>query len=246
SSRTDLTIPPSQKKLIAALVKTGKPLLLVIMSGRPLILNDEMNQATAILQVWHAGTEAGNAIADVIFGNYNPSGKLTMSFPRNVGQIPVYYNHKNTGRPLDAEPFQKFRSAYIDIVNSPLLPFGYGLSYTSFQYGEIKLNKTSMTTSEKIEATVTVKNTGNYDGEEVVQLYIRDMVASISMPVKELKAFQKIFLKKGESKDVKFSITKKDLEFYNADGKIMLEPGEFKIFVGTNSKDVKEARFDLR
>ena len=246
SSRSDITIPASQKKLIEALSKTGKPLILVIMSGRPLILNDELKQASAILQVWHAGTEAGNAIADVIFGNYNPSGKLTMSYPRNVGQIPVYYNHKNTGRPLSGEAFQKFTSAYLDVPNSPLIPFGFGLSYTSFEYGEIKLNRKTITAPEKIEASITVKNTGNYDGEEVVQLYIRDMVASITRPVKELKAFQKIFLQKGESREVKFSLSINDLKFYNQDGKQIYEPGEFKIFIGTNSRDVKEGGFTLQ
>lgn len=246
SSRSDISIPPSQKKLIAALAKTGKPLILVIMSGRPLILNDELQQSSAILQVWHPGSEAGNAIADVLFGNYNPSGKLTISYPRNVGQIPVYYNHKNTGRPLPGETFQKFTSAYLDVENSPLFPFGYGLSYTTFEYGDIKLNRSSMNSSQKIEATITIKNTGQYDGEEVVQLYIRDLVASITRPVKELKAFQKVFLKKGESRDIKFSLSVNDLKFYNQDGKHIYEPGEFRLFIGTNSKDVKEIGFRLK
>ncbi|HMJ45866.1 MAG TPA: beta-glucosidase BglX [Ferruginibacter sp.] len=246
SSRSDISLPESQKKLIAALAKTGKPLILVIMSGRPLILNDEVRQATAILQVWHPGTEAGNAIADVLYGNYNPSAKLTMSFPRNVGQVPVYYNHKNTGRPLPGNDFQKFTSAYLDVENSPLFPFGYGLSYTTFEYGNIRINKTVINSTEKLEAMVNLKNTGNYDGEEVVQLYIRDMVASITRPVKELKGFQKIFLKKGESREVKFSVGVNELMFYNQDGKQIFEPGEFKLFIGTNSRDVKEVAFTLK
>ena len=246
SSRSDISMPPSQKKLITALAKTGKPLVLVIMSGRPLIMNDELRQATAILQAWHPGSEAGNAIADVLFGNYNPSGKLTMSYPRNVGQIPVYYNHKNTGRPLPGEPFQKFRSAYLDVENTPLLPFGYGLSYTKFEYSDIRLSQPAITMNQKLNITVTLKNSGNYDGHEVVQLYIRDLVASITRPVKELKGFQKIFLKKGESRDVTFTIGKNELSFYDGDGKVITEPGEFKVFIGTNSRDVKEATFNLK
>lgn len=245
ASRTDITIPPSQKKLIRALAKIGKPLVLVIMSGRPLVLTEENDLATAILQTWHAGTEAGDAIADVLFNNYDPSGKLTMSFPRSVGQIPIYYDHKNTGRPLIGNTFEKFRSDYIDEQNSPQYPFGYGLSYTKFSYSNITLNKKSMTPSDKIEATVTVTNTGNYDGEETVELYLQDLVASITRPVKELKGFQKIFLKKGESKEVKFIIGIDDLKFYNSDLKYAAEPGDFNLFIGGSSDNVQTAKFVL-
>ena len=172
------------------------------MSGRPLDLNWEMENADALLFVYHGGQEVGNAIADVLYGDVNPSGKLTNSFPRNVGQIPVYYNHLKTGRPQATDKFEKFRSNYLDVENSPLIPFGYGLSYSSFSYSDIKLSAASLNTTGKIKATVTVTNTGNYDGEEVVQLYTRDMVGSIARPVQELKGFQKIMFKKGESKEV--------------------------------------------
>ncbi len=244
-NRTNLNIPESQKKLIRALAKTGKPLALVTMSGRPLTLEEENSLADAILQVWHPGVEAGNAIADVLFGEYNPSGKLTMTFPRNVGQVPIYYAHRNTGRPQDGDEFQKFRSNYLDSPNSPLFPFGYGLSYTTFGYSEVSLNKTTITVNEILEAKVTVANTGNYDGEEVVQLYIRDVVTSITRPVKELKGFQKIFLKAGESKEVSFTLSEEDLKFYNYDLDFVAEPGEFIVFIGGNSEDVKQARFLL-
>ena len=244
-NRTSLNIPESQKKLIRALAKTGKPLALVTMSGRPLTLEEENSLADAILQVWHPGVEAGNAIADVLFGEYNPSGKLTMTFPRNVGQVPIYYAHRNTGRPQDGDEFQKFRSNYLDSPNSPLFPFGYGLSYTTFGYSEVSLNKTKITANEILEAKVTVANTGNYDGEEVVQLYIRDVVTSITRPVKELKGFQKIFLKAGESKEVSFTLSEEDLKFYNYDLDFVAEPGEFIVFIGGNSEDVKQARFLL-
>ncbi|MEO8403222.1 MAG: beta-glucosidase BglX [Chitinophagaceae bacterium] len=245
ASRSDLHIPASQENLIMELKKTGKPIVLVIMSGRPLILNLEKEQANAILFTWHAGHEAGNAIADVLFGNYNPSGKLTTSFPRNVGQVPNYYNHLNTGRPNGGDTFHKFRSDYLDVENSPLYPFGYGLSYTSFTYGDLKLDKTSINSTGKLTASITITNSGNYDGEEVVQLYTRDMVGSIARPVKELKGFQKIMLKKGESKNVSFTISANDLKFYNSNLKYVAEPGNFKLFIGTNSWNVKEADFKL-
>jgi beta-glucosidase len=244
-NRTNLNVPESQKKLIRALAETGKPLVLVMMSGRPLTLEEENSLADAILQVWHPGVEAGNAIADVLFGNYNPSGKLTMTFPRNVGQIPIYYAHRNTGRPQDGDEFQKFKSNYLDSPNSPLFPFGFGLSYTTFEYSDISLSKTTISADETLEATVTVTNTGGYDGEEVVQLYIRDVVASITRPVKELKGFQKIFLKAGESKEVRFTLSEEDLKFYNYDLDFVAEPGEFIVFIGGNSDEVTEARFKL-
>jgi beta-glucosidase len=242
ASRTDITIPESQKKLIRALVKTGKPVVLVMMSGRPLAMTEENALATSILHVWHAGTEAGNAIADVLFGNYNPSGKLSATFPRNVGQVPIYYNRKNTGRP-SSDNSPKFQSNYLDAPNSPLYPFGYGLSYTSFSYGNISLSKNSLKENETITASVTVTNTGKLDGEEVVQLYIRDLVGSITRPLKELKGFQKINFKAGETKTVTFTISVNDLKFYNSDLKFVAEPGDFKVFIGGNSRDVKEADF---
>jgi len=245
SSRSHLNIPQSQVKLLKELKKTGKPLVLVVMAGRPLTLNWENENADAILYTWHAGQEAGNAVADVLFGKYNPSGKLTVSFLRNVGQIPVYYNHLTTGRPNAGDQFQKFRSNYLDVENSPLFPFGYGLSYTNFTYSDIKLSTASMKSTGNITATVSVTNTGEYDGEEVVQLYIRDMVASISRPVKELKKFQKLMIKKGETKEVSFTIAVDDLKFYNNELKFKAEPGDFKLFIGSNSRDVKEADFKL-
>lgn len=244
ASRTDINLPESQKKLIRALVNTGKPVVLVMMSGRPLALVEENKLATSILQVWHAGTEAGNAIADVLFGNYNPSGKLSVTFPRNVGQVPIYYSQKNTGRPSIGDS-PKFLSNYLDAPNTPLFPFGYGLSYTSFSYSDIKLDKTSMKINETITASVIITNTGKYEGEEVVQLYIRDLVGSITRPVKELKGFQKIKLKAGESKQVSFSIAVNDLKFYNSELKFVSEPGDFILFIGTNSNDVKEKGFKL-
>jgi beta-glucosidase len=245
ASRTDITLPESQKKLIRALVNTGKPVVLVMMSGRPLAVAEENGLATSILLTWHAGTEGGNAIADVLFGNYNPSGKLSATFPQNVGQIPVYYSYKNTGRP-SSDDSPKFQSNYLDAPNAPLFPFGYGLSYTSFSYSDITLSKTSIKMKESITASVTVSNTGKYDGEEVVQLYIRDLVGSITRPVKELKGFQKIKIKAGESKLVTFTVSVNDLKFYNSDLKFVSEPGDFKLFIGGNSRDVKEKDFTLQ
>ena len=246
ASRTDISIPASQKTLIEALAKTGKPLVLVVMSGRPLVLNREHELATAMLHVWFQGHEAGNAIADVLFGNYNPSGKLTMTFPQHVGQVPIYYNHKNTGRPQAfGQPTQKFRSNYLDVFNEPLFPFGFGLSYTSFSYSDVRLNKTSMNPAGSVTVSVTVKNEGRFDGEETVQLYIRDVVASITQPVKKLKAFQKINLKAGDARVVTFTLGIDDLKFIGTDLKPIFEPGEFKVMIGGNSRDVKEATFNL-
>ncbi len=247
ASRTDISIPESQKILIRALVATGKPVALVLMSGRPLTIPDEFGLPVAILQVWHPGVEAGNAIADVVFGDYNPSGKLTATWPRNVGQIPIYYSAKNTGRPApENDEFQKFRSNYLDSPNSPLLPFGYGLSYTNFKYSNLKLNKTSIGQGESISATVTVTNTGNFDGEEVVQLYLRDVVRSITPPKRELKGFQKVLVKKGESKEVTITLSPDDLKFYNGQLEFVAEPGEFEVFVGTNSDAQLSKSFVLK
>ncbi len=247
ASRTDISIPDSQKKLIKALVETGKPVALVLMSGRPLTIPEEFELPVAILQVWHPGVEAGNAIADVIFGDYNPSGKLTATWPRNVGQIPIYHSVKNTGRPApENDEFQKFRSNYLDSPNAPLLPFGYGLSYTKFAYSNLKLDKSSIGQGESISATVTVANTGNYDGEEVVQLYLRDVVRSITPPKRELKGFQKVFLKKGEKKEITITLSPDDLKFYNSQLDFVSEPGEFEVFVGTNSDAELSQTFTLK
>jgi beta-glucosidase len=244
ASRTDITIPESQKLLIMALSKTGKPLIVVVMTGRPLALTEEYDYATSMIVTWHAGIETGNAIADVLFGNYNPSGKLSATFPRNLGQVPIYYNHKNTGRP-SAPNSPKFQSNYIDAPNTPLFPFGYGLSYTSFSYSDFSVDKKEMKASEKITASITVTNNGNYDGEEVVQLYIRDVVGSITRPLKELKGFQKVFLKKSESKKITFTIGIDDLKFYNSNLQWLAEPGDFEVMIGTNSENVSMGKFSL-
>ena len=237
SSRTNIKIPQAQKDLLAALLKTGKPVVLVLFNGRPLDLTDENGTVPAILDVWFAGSEAGLAIADVLFGNVNPSGKLTMTFPRNVGQIPIYYNEKNTGRPLNNKEgnFEKFRSNYIDERNEPLFPFGFGLSYTTFEYSNLKISETSFKANQTVKVAVDITNTGNFDGKEVVQLYIRDLVGSVTRPLKELKGFQKINIKKGAKQTVTFDISVEDLKFYNSDLKFVAEPGEFEIFIGSNS-----------
>lgn len=247
SSRSDISIPDVQRTLLEALLATGKPVVLTLFTGRPLTLCWEQEHVPAILNVWFGGSEAAYAIADVLFGDVNPSGKLTMTFPKNVGQIPLYYNHKNTGRPLgEGEWFQKFRSNYLDVDNDPLYPFGYGLSYTRFEYGDITLDRTSMTADGQINARITLTNTGGTDGAEVVQLYLRDRVGSITRPVKELKGFQKVFLKAGESKTVTFRITADLLRFYNYDIDYVCEPGDFDVMIGGNSRDVKSARFTLQ
>ena len=225
SSRTDLDIPDVQRTLLEALLKTGKPVVLTLFTGRPLTLTWEQEHVPAILNVWFGGSEAAYAIGDVLFGDVNPSGKLTMTFPKNVGQIPLFYNHKNTGRPLAAGNwFEKFRSNYLDVSNDPLYPFGYGLSYTTFQYSDITLSSKQLNADGKLTASVTVTNTGNYDADEIVQLYIRDLVGSITRPVKELKGFERIHLKKGESKQVTFTITPELLKFYNYDIQYVYEP----------------------
>jgi len=247
ASRSNLDLPENQKELLQALLATGKPVVMVLFTGRPLTLTWEKANIPAILNVWFAGSEAGNAIADVLLGKVNPSGKLSSTFPQNVGQIPLYYNHKNTGRPLqDGKWFSKFRSNYLDVSNDPLFPFGFGLSYTTFDYKNLKLSDSSLTANGQLKVSVDVTNSGNYDGAEVVQLYIRDMVGSVTRPVKELKGFQKIFLKKGETRTVEFPLTEKDLRFYNSNLKLVSEPGDFKVFVGTNSAQTLEAGFVLK
>ncbi len=246
SSRSDISLPGSQQELLKALLKTGKPVVLVLFTGRPLTLNWEQQNIPAILNVWFGGSQAGNAIADVVFGDVNPSGKLPVTFPQNVGQIPLFYNHKNTGRPLpEGKWFTKFLSDYLDVTNDPLYPFGYGLSYTTFKYSDLKLDKQKLSVNSTLNISVTITNTGKYDGAEVAQLYIRDMVGSITRPVKELKGFQKVFLKVGESRTLNFKLTANDLAFYNSDLKFKSELGDFKVFVGTNSVDCLEADFEL-
>lgn len=249
SSRTEITIPQSQVDLLNELKKTGKPIAMVLFTGRPLALTNVKDTPDAILNAWFPGSEAGSAIADVLFGKVNPSGKLPMTFPRSLGQVPIYYNAKNTGRPLDEKlvekcEYQRFRSNYMDECNTPLYPFGYGLSYTKFNYSDITISKANPKGNQTVQASVTVTNSGNYDGAEVVQLYIRDMVGSITRPVKELKGFQKVMLKKGESKKVTFDITPENLKFYNGDLKYDWEPGEFDIMIGTNSSDVKHSKIN--
>lgn len=233
ASRSDIGLPESQKNLLEALKKTGKPIILVIMSGRPLTLEWENENANAILQVWFAGIEAGNAIADVLFGKYNPSGKLPMTFPRNVGQIPIYYNHKNTGRPFDEN--SKFTSKYLDVSNEPLFPFGYGLSYTSFAY-KVSQSTTEMDATSGITFTAEITNTGSFDGEEVAQLYLHQKAGAITRPVKELKGFKKVMVRKGETVQVDFTLTLEDLKYYHPNLDFTYDPGEFEFFIGTSSQ----------
>jgi len=245
SSRSNLDIPAVQEHLLKALLKTGKPVVLLLFNGRPLTIGWEAQNVPAILDVWFGGTEAGQAIAETLFGKSNPSGKLTMTFPQNVGQIPLYYNHLNTGRPLEkGHWFEKFRSNYLDVSNDPVYPFGYGLSYTTFRYGTMQLSSAHLKGNQTLKASVTITNAGQFDGSEVVQLYIRDLVGSISRPVEELKGFQKVFLKAGESKTVTFNITPELLKFYNSELKYDWESGAFDIMIGTNSQDVQSQTID--
>lgn len=246
SSRTDIGIPDVQQELLKELLKTGKPVVLVLFTGRPLTLTWEEANVPAILNVWFGGSETAYAVGDVLFGDVNPSGKLVATFPKNVGQVPLYYNHKNTGRPLaEGKWFEKFRSNYLDVDNEPLYPFGFGLSYTQFTYSDVKLSASTMTGKGNITASVTVTNAGRFEGKEVVQLYIRDIVGSTTRPLKELKGFDKIALKAGESKTVTFKITPEMLKFYNYNLEYVFEPGNFDVMIGANSRDVKTARFTL-
>lgn len=247
SSRTNLDIPDAQKRLLKELFKTGKPVVLVLFTGRPLTLTWENEHIPAILNVWFGGTEAAYAIGDVLFGEVAPEGKLPVTFPQNVGQIPLYYNHKNTGRPLATEHwFEKFRTNYIDVTNDPLYPFGYGLTYTQFDYSDIRLDTNRINRNESLTVSITVSNTGDRDGAEVVQLYIRDLVGSVTRPVKELKGFKKVKIAKGESVEVSFRITPEMLKFYNSELKWVNEPGDFEVMIGTNSRDVKKASFTMQ
>ena len=247
SSRSEIGIPDIQQRLLKELLKTGKPVVLVLFTGRPLTLTWENENVPAILNVWFGGTEAAYAIGDVLFGDVNPSGKLTTTFPQDVGQIPLYYNHKNTGRPLaEGKWFEKFRSNYLDVSNDPLYPFGYGLSYSNFDYSDVKISSTQIDANGELTASVTVTNKSKVDGAEVVQLYIRDVVGSVTRPVKELKGFEKVFIKAGESKTVNFKITPEMLKFYDYDLNFVFEPGDFDVMIGGNSRDVKNARFTLK
>ncbi|WP_312213269.1 beta-glucosidase BglX [Pseudescherichia sp.] len=246
SSRTDITIPQSQQDLITALKATGKPLVLVLMNGRPLAMVKQDQQADAILETWFAGTEGGNAVADVLFGDYNPSGKLPISFPRSVGQIPVYYSHLNTGRPYNAEHPNKYTSRYFDEANGPLYPFGYGLSYTTFSVSDVKLSAPTLSRDGSVTASVDVTNTGKREGATVMQMYIQDVTASQSRPVKELKGFDKVTLKPGETQTVSFPIDINALKFWNQKMKYDAEPGKFNVFIGTDSARVKQAQFELQ
>ncbi len=243
-SRSNIHLPGVQEELIKALITTGKPVVVLISAGRPLVFDWTADHVPAILYTWWLGTQAGNAIADVLFGDYVPSAKLPMTFPRNEGQIPIYYSHFNTGRPARSDTDLNYVSSYTDLPNSPKFPFGFGLSYTSFRYGKLKLSAKSLKGDQALTASIKVTNTGNMDGTEIVQLYIRDMVGSVARPVKELKGFQKIALKAGEAQTVSFTITPSDLRFYNNELQYDWEPGEFRIMVGGNSAEVKSAKMN--
>jgi beta-glucosidase len=244
-SRASLDLPGLQQELLEEIYKVNKNIVLVLMNGRPLAINWANDNLPSIIEAWHLGTQSGNAIAQVLYGDYNPSGKLPMTFPKSVGQVPIYYNHKNTGRPTIPGPNQVFWSHYIDETNQPLYEFGYGLSYTTFKYENLKLSSTTVTENNSIEVSFTLTNTGKYEGKEVTQLYIRDLFGSITRPVKELKDFNMVTLKPGESKTVTFTITKEMLQFYTANNKWEAEPGDFKVYIGGSSNTVLEADFTL-
>lgn len=243
SSMSNIDLADCQKTLLKEMLATGKPVVLVLANGRPMTITWENENVPAIIEAWHGGTMAGAGLADVLFGDYNPSGKITSTFPVNVGQIPIYYNHRNTGRPY-IEGY-KFTTKYLDIPNEPLYPFGYGLSYTEFEYSNISLSDTLLNSDESLTASITLKNTGKFDGEEVVQLYIRDIAASVSRPVKELKGFQKVFIKSGESKVIQFKISVEDLKYYHSDLSYGADSGEFEIQIGGNSRDVQKTIFQF-
>ncbi|MBS1486913.1 MAG: beta-glucosidase BglX [Bacteroidetes bacterium] len=245
SSRSDISIPDTQTELLKSLLQTGKPVVLVLFNGRPMTLKWENENVPAILDVWFGGSEAGDAIADVLLGDVNPSGKLTTTFPQNIGQVPMYYAQKNTGRPM-GKWFEKFRSGYLDVSNDPVYPFGFGLSYSQFEYSDIRLSKTEMTPSDSIIVSVDVANKSQRDGSEVVQLYLHDVVGSVTRPVKELKGFQKMMIKAGETKTVSFTLRNQDLSFYRYDLSLGSEPGKFEVFVGSDSYHVKQASFELK
>ena len=244
-SRSQLQLPGVQEELVKAMVATGKPVVVLISAGRPLVFNWIADNVPAIVYTWWLGTQAGNAIADVLFGDYNPSGKLPITFPRNEGQIPIYYNYLSTGRPFKSDTDNTYVTAYTDLPNSPRYVFGYGLSYTSFQYGAVQLSTNTLSTDQKLQAKITVTNTGKYAGEEVVQLYVQDVVASIVRPVRELKAFEKVLLKPGESREITFTLDARDLSFYNDNLELVAEPGTFHLYIGGNSQATQKASFTL-
>lgn len=247
SSRTRINIPENQGELLRALVATGKPVVLVLFTGRPLTLTWEDEHVDAILNIWFAGSEAGNAVADVLYGKVNPSGKLPVTFPRNEGQIPIYYAMKNTGRPHSGKPgFEKFRSNYLDAPNTPLYPFGYGLSYTTFRYSAPEIDRAVITRDQAATVTVSVSNTGGFDGEETVQLYIRDVEGSVTRPVKELKDFKKVFIRKGETVKVSFTVDVSDLSYYYSDLKLRAENGEYEIMTGPSSAETQKVKLELK
>ena len=247
ASRTEIVIPDAQKELLKALKATGKPVVMVLVTGRPLTLGWEDSEMDAILNGWSPGSEGGNAVADVLFGDVNPSAKLTMSFPRSVGQLPLYYNHKNTGRPHpEYDEYRKFTSCYMDEINAPLYPFGYGLSYTTYEYSEPVLSSAEMSLDGTVTASVTVKNTGSRDGFETVQLYIHDIYATSTRPVKELRAFRKVHIPAGESVTVSFELTAEDLSYYNHSLEWVCEPGDFEIMTGPNSRDLQSVQLTVK
>ncbi len=245
SSRSDITLPGVQEDLIKELLKTGKPVVVVLMNGRPLAIPYLAENCPAILETWFLGTQAGNAIASVLFGDYNPSGKLPMTFPRSLGQVPIFYSNKNTGRPQPNDPNFKWCSRYLDTPNSPQYPFGFGLSYTTFEYSDLNVSKEKFRRGENVIINVTISNTGKYDGEETAQLYVRDLVGSVTRPLKELKGYQKIFLKAGEKKTISFTISDKDLAFFTKNMSFKAESGDFEVFVGTNSAEMMSKRVHL-
>ena len=236
-------MPGVQQELLEEIFKVNKNIVLVLNNGRPLAIPWAAENIPSIVVAWHLGTQSGNAIAQVLYGDYNPSGKLPMTFPRNVGQVPIYYNYKNTGRPTMNEPESVFWSHYMDEKNTPLYPFGYGLSYSKFDYSDLKLSSNSFSKEGKVEVTVTIKNSGKVTGKEVVQMYIRDLVGSITRPVKELKGFEMITLEPNQTKTVTFTIDKKTIEFFTANQIWEAEPGDFKVFIGTNSVNTLEGNF---
>jgi len=242
-ARADISLPGMQEQLIKELVATGKPVVVVLMNGRPLTIPWIAEHATAVVEAWLPGTMGGLAVADVLFGDYNPSAKLTMTFPRHVGQVPIFYNEKNTGRPFD--PNNGYTSRYLDMPNTPQYPFGYGLSYTTFTYDSMMVARKDYSFSDTIIATVNIKNTGSVAGEEIVQLYVRDLVGSVTRPLKELKGFEKIKLAPGESKKVTFKLTSKDLAFYTADMTFKAEPGAFWVMVGPDSERLQKKEIRL-
>jgi beta-glucosidase len=242
-SRTNLNLPGVQEELLKRVYAEAKPVILVLMNGRPLTINWEEENIPAILECWFLGDESGNAIADVLFGDYNPSGKLTVTFPRSVGQIPIYYNHLNTGRPLVEK--SRFTSRYLDMPNTPLFPFGFGLSYTTFKFDKLEIQKGTMSKLDTNAVTVELTNTGRVACTETVQLYLHDITASVSRPVKELKGFQRVFLNVGETKKVSFFITPGMLEFYNADMIKAIEPGKYDVMIGGSSNDVVSGTFEI-